>query len=70
MTDREKAFCINGARNYLRGFYEQCGLNPDLADIQLRRAAREMKIYDGLLDETRKEHQAFLAQLLDMDPHL
>lgn len=70
MTDREKAFCLNGTRNFLRGFYEQCGINPALADVQLRRAAREMKIHDELLESTRREQQAFLKELMEMDPHL
>lgn len=64
MTDREKAFVMNGVRNHLRGQFQSVGANPDHADRMLLAVAKRLMIEPAILELTRHEHQEFLEQIM------
>jgi hypothetical protein len=66
MTDREKAFCINGLRNHLHREFASFRVDPSEADRRLMYVAKRMRIKPELLDLTRREHQEFLEAVIDM----
>jgi hypothetical protein len=66
MTDREKAFAINGLRNYLRGEFKNVGVDPGQADTRLAYVAKRMLIEPALLEQIRREHQEFLEEVISI----
>ena len=66
MTDREKAFVMNGLRNHIR--LETSG-NPDAqarTDERLIGVAERLGMARDLLEETRLEQQMFLALVMTL----
>ncbi len=64
MTDREKAFVMNGLRNHIRTIAGDGSTKLANTDEKLVYVAKRLKIPEALLEETRKEQQAFLALVL------
>lgn len=64
MTDREKAFVLNGLRNYGRTFNIRVGIDPDDVDRKLAVCAKALNISGSLLEETRLEQQQLVEQIV------
>ncbi len=63
MSDREKAFVLNGLRNHLRSEAVREGLDPDDADRHLVLAAKKLMIDPAILELVRHEQQEILEEL-------
>jgi hypothetical protein len=66
MTDREKAFVMNGLRNHLRACALLDGMEEDRDDYKLARIQIRLGIPHAVLEETRREQQALLAQMMEI----
>jgi hypothetical protein len=63
MTDREKAFVLNGMRNYMKGASVNLGFDSDSVDPWLWRAAKLLGVNPELLEETRADQQRFVEEV-------
>jgi hypothetical protein len=66
MTDREKAFVMNGLRNHIRVLNGEGSPALQATDEKLVIVAKRLKVPPELLEETRLEGQMFLALVLTM----
>jgi hypothetical protein len=64
MTDREKAFVMNGLRNHILVLYGEGSPALQATHEKLVIVAKRLQVPPELLEETRLEGQKFLALVL------